>query len=67
MIIDGRRLEWGTPISLTIAGAWLPGLSGKKRRRSDPHAREQVAQAPASSSTGSAATALSTGTADGKQ
>jgi hypothetical protein len=67
MIIDGRRLEWGTPISLTIEGAWMPGLSGKKRRRSDAHAREQVAQAPASSSTGSAATVLSTATADGNQ
>lgn len=66
-IIGERWLEWGTPISLVVGGVWLPGLSGKKRRRSDAHARMQVAQAPSSSSRGPAAAALSTSTADGRQ
>ena len=66
-IIGERWPEWGTPISLVAEGIWLPGVSGKKRRRSDAHARMQVAQAPSSSSRGPAATALSTGTADGRQ
>jgi hypothetical protein len=66
-IVGERWLEWGTPIGLVPEGVWLPGLSGKKRRRSDAHARLQIAQAPSSSSRGPAAIALSTGAADGRQ
>ena len=64
---DARYLVWGEPISLADDAAWMPGLSGKKRRRSDPHARGEACASTASSSVGPAAVAIGANKATSSQ